>query len=64
MDVLRHAQAWRDVICQGIDPDMTAKVIADKGWLVRDGVHLTKKVSIPEVGRPRVYVFTGGILDE
>ena len=47
----------------GIDGEMAAKAMADRGLLKRDGKNLTCKVTIPEHGRPRVYVVSGALLE-
>jgi putative DNA primase/helicase len=57
-------EAWKSEVCKGIDGELAAKTLADRGWLERGGVgHLTKQVSIPEHGRPRLYVVRGALLE-
>jgi uncharacterized protein (DUF927 family) len=56
-------EMWKSEVCRGIDGEMTAKAMADRGWLKRDGKNLTCKVTIPENSRPRVYVVSGALLD-
>ena len=56
-------EAWRSEVCRGIDGEMAAKALADRDWLKRDGKNLTSKVTIPEHGRPRVYVVSGALLE-
>jgi uncharacterized protein (DUF927 family) len=57
-------EAWRTTICQGIDADLAAKALDDKGWLERvAGRDLTCKRTIPGHGRLRVYVINAGILE-
>lgn len=57
------SQAWRAIICKGLDSDRVARVFAERGWLTRDGKHLAVKRRITGAGRPRVYELTGTILD-
>jgi putative DNA primase/helicase len=57
-------EAWRTDVCHGIDGEMTAKALADRGLLKREtGKNLTCKVTIPGIGRPRVYVVSGALLE-
>ena len=56
-------EMWKSEVCRGIDGEMAAKAMADRGLLKRDGKNLTCKVTIPENGRPRVYVVSGALLD-
>ncbi len=57
-------ELWKSEVCKGIDGEMAAKALADKGWLERgDHKRLTKQVSIPEHGRPRLYVVSGALLE-
>ena len=42
---------------------MAAKALAERSLLKRDGKNLTWKVTIPEHGRPRVYVVSGALLE-
>ncbi|MBW4034628.1 MAG: DUF927 domain-containing protein [Proteobacteria bacterium] len=58
-------QAWRSEVCKGIDAKRTAKLLADRGWLVAEpsSGRFDKKERIP--GWPsaiRVYVIRDGIL--
>ena len=46
------------------DGEMAAKALADRSLLRRDGKNLTCKVTIPEHGRPRVYVVSGALLED
>jgi uncharacterized protein (DUF927 family) len=56
-------EAWKSEVCRGIDGEMAAKALADRSLLKRDGKNLTCKVTIPEHGRPRVYVVSGALLE-
>jgi putative DNA primase/helicase len=56
-------EAWKSEVCRGIDGEMAAKALADRCLLKRDGKNLTCKVTIPEHGRPRVYVISGALLE-
>jgi putative DNA primase/helicase len=56
-------EAWKSKVCYGIDPELAAKALDDRGLLKRDGKNLTCKVTIPENGRPRVYVVSGALLE-
>jgi putative DNA primase/helicase len=56
-------EAWKSEVCRGIDGEMAAKALADRSLLRRDGKNLTCKVTIPEHGRPRVYVVSGALLE-
>jgi uncharacterized protein (DUF927 family) len=55
-------EAWAKQVCAGLDPKRVAEMTDASGWLEHDAGHLTKKVTIPEVGRIRVYVVSGAIL--
>jgi hypothetical protein len=58
-------EVWKSEICKGIDGRVAAKALADRGWLDHDndGRNLTRKVTIPQHGRPRVYVVLGALLE-
>ena len=57
-------QSWREEVCKGIDPEITAKMLADRGHLLPgEGKNLARKEFIPEHGRKRVYVVLGSVLD-
>jgi putative DNA primase/helicase len=56
-------EAWKSEVCRGIDGEMAAKALADRSLLKREGKNLTCKVTIPEHGRPRVYVVSGALLE-
>jgi putative DNA primase/helicase len=57
------SEAWKSEVCRGIDGEMAAKALADRSLLKREGKNLTCKVTIPEHGRPRVYVVSGALLE-
>ena len=56
-------EAWAKQVCAGLDPKRTAEMIDARGWLEHDAGHLTKKATIPEMGRPRVYIISGALLE-
>ena len=56
-------EAWKSEVCRGIDGEMAAKALAERSLLRRDQKNLTCKVTIPEYGRPRVYVVSGALLE-
>jgi uncharacterized protein (DUF927 family) len=56
-------EAWKSEVCRGIDGEVAAKALADRRLLKREGKNLTCKVTIPEHGRPRVYVVSGALLE-
>ncbi len=56
-------EAWKSEVCRGIDGEVAAKALADRRLLKREGKNLTCKVTIPENGRPRVYVVSGALLE-
>jgi len=49
-------ETFRTEVCRGIDIRAAIKVLRDRGALVGDGPHATRKVGFPELGRTRVYV--------
>ncbi|MFC0389481.1 DUF927 domain-containing protein [Muricoccus vinaceus] len=55
---------WKDEVCRGLDADQVARELGDRGLLMRDGKNLRVKVSIPNEGRPRLYVVRPGLLAE
>ncbi|WP_424139090.1 DUF927 domain-containing protein [Roseomonas chloroacetimidivorans] len=55
--------AWKDEVCRGLDADQVARELGDRGLLMRDGKNLRVKVSIPNEGRPRLYVVRPGLLE-
>jgi uncharacterized protein (DUF927 family) len=55
--------AWRTEVCRGIDSQLAARALADRGWLKREGKNLTVKETIPGHGRPRVYAVSGALLE-
>lgn len=58
-------EMWKTEVCQGLDAVRAAKAVRDAGYLVtEEGRDLTRKVSIPGEGRPRVYVIRGAILGD
>jgi putative DNA primase/helicase len=56
-------KAWRTEVCRGIDGEMTARALADRDLLKREGKNLTCKVTIPANRRPPVYVVSGAFLE-
>ena len=50
-------------LSEEIDGEVAARALADRSLLRREGKNLTCKVTIPEHGRPRVYVVSGTLLE-
>jgi uncharacterized protein (DUF927 family) len=64
-DYLILPEAWANEVCRGLDPVGAAKAMNARGWLTPgDGRHLSRRESIPEADRPRVYVVSGAILGD
>lgn len=58
-------EMWKTEVCHGLDAVRAAKAVRDAGYLMtEEGRDLTRKVSIPGEGRPRVYVIRGAILGD
>ena len=56
-------EVWRSEVCKGMDADLVAKAIDEKGWLIRDGKHLAKLKRLPHQDkRVRLYHITSDIL--
>ena len=55
-------EVWRTEVCKGLDADLVAKAIKEKGWLIHDAGRLTKQDRLPGQERPRFYVVKDGIL--
>jgi hypothetical protein len=56
---------WKTEVCSGLDPTVTARVLATHNMLRRDDAG--RKFSRPErtpYGTKRVYVVTAGIFEE
>lgn len=50
-------EAWKKEVCKGMDPKLVAKVLLAKGYLEPGhGGKASRTVSIPGMGKPRVYV--------
>lgn len=57
-------EAWKNEVCNGLDPVRAANVLKEAGLLLPgEGRHLMRKVAIAGYGRPRVYVIKGAILE-
>lgn len=57
-------EAFSREVCGGYDSKATAKILAARGYLIRgDGRNLAQRVSLPELGRARVYVVHQRIQD-
>ncbi len=57
-------EAWKAEVCKGLDPKRTAKLLADRGWLLRStSRHRAANETIPGEGKRRVYVVSGAILE-
>jgi putative DNA primase/helicase len=46
---------FRDEVCQGTDPRAVCAELVERGILMREGRHSTRKVVLPGLGRQRVY---------
>jgi len=57
-------QVFREEICTGLDHTQVARLLVEKGFLVKDGRHYQRKVSLQNGSRPRLYMIRGSILDE
>lgn len=55
-------ETWQNEVCKGLDPKRVAATLAARGLLNHDSGHLTIKLSLPGLGRPRVYAVHGAIL--
>ena len=56
-------EVWRTEVCKGLDADLVAKAIKEKGWLVHDTGRLTKQDRLPgQTQRTRFYVVKDAIL--
>ena len=50
-------ESFRREVCQGFDPTMVAKALAERGYLrTGEGKNLARQETLPEFGRTRVYV--------
>jgi putative DNA primase/helicase len=57
-------EAFRREVCAGYDATMTAKVLAERGHLLKgDGRNYTQKKACGELGRTRVYVIRSSVLE-
>jgi putative DNA primase/helicase len=56
-------EMWKSEVCCGINGEMAAKALADRSLLKRDEKNLTRKVTLPEHGRLRIYVVSGALLE-
>ena len=57
-------QAFRNDICRGFDYQMVARALSDRGYLlVTEAGHWTNKRELPVLGKKRVYVVRGSILE-
>lgn len=59
-------EAWRAELCgpAGLDPTATARCLAERGFLRRDGKHLTVNGSIPGHGKLRCYHVQPALFDD
>jgi putative DNA primase/helicase len=55
-------EVWRREVCKGIDAKAVASAMAERGWLAREGKHMTCKARIPGEGHQRVYVVSPAFL--
>jgi uncharacterized protein (DUF927 family) len=56
-------EVWANEVCKGMDADLVAKAIDEKGWLLHDHGHYTKQKRLPDQAeRIRFYHVTSDIL--
>ena len=55
-------EVWRREVCKGLDAGAVASAMAERGWLTREGKHMTCKPRIPGEGHLRVYVIPADFL--
>jgi uncharacterized protein (DUF927 family) len=56
-------EVWKNEVCKGMDGDLVAKAIDEKGWLIREGNHLAKLKRLPDQAkRVRLFHVTSDIL--
>ena len=57
-------EVWRQEVCKGMDGEVVAKAVHNKGWLDKGGVgHFTKQVRVEAKANPRrFFVVSADIL--
>jgi hypothetical protein len=50
-------------ICTGYDHNIIAKVLAERGILLREGKRVQRRMSLPGMGQQRVYHITSKIFE-
>jgi putative DNA primase/helicase len=55
-------EVWHREVCKGLDASAVASAMAERGWLDREGKHMTCKPRIPGEGHQRVYVIRPAFL--
>ncbi len=57
---------WRDKVCKGLDAKRVARVLSEKGLLIRSqtGPHFADKIAISGHGKLRLYRVSGAILEQ
>lgn len=61
---LLFPEVFRKEVCKGMDPQRTARLLAELGHLQKDNTRLTSKVNLPNHTRPRMYIIRASIIDE
>ena len=54
------SEVFRTEFCAGYDAKAIAKILAERGYLIKDGIHYQVKKTVPE-GRIRLYVIRASI---
>jgi len=57
------AEIWRREVCAGFDPGTIAKVLIDRGTMLRDAGRNTKTIRVPGRGTLRVYAIAPHFLN-
>jgi len=57
-------EVFRQELCKGLDPQRVGRLLAEAGHLLPEGKHLTRKATIPDGSRARMYVIRTSILTE
>jgi putative DNA primase/helicase len=64
-EYLIPSDTWKREVCVGLNPNAVAKALHAGGHLVTEGgKHLTAKVSLPGLGRPRCYIVRSSVMDD
>ena len=65
-DYAIHPDLWKSEVCKGVDPTRAARVLKDRGFLVKpESGRLASKVQLPGYHeRQRVYLVSGTIIGD